>query len=45
LITFSEWCKEYASKYPNTTKLQKEIDQFMEEFDKKQEEVFNPLSG
>lgn len=35
----SEWCKEYASNYPNPKKLQKEIDEFMEQFDKKQEEV------
>ncbi|CAB4021112.1 ribosomal RNA-processing 7 homolog A-like, partial [Paramuricea clavata] len=34
----NKWCKEYASNYPNATKLQKEIDQFMEEFDKKKEE-------
>ena len=36
---FPEWCKEYASNYPNSTKLQREIDKFMEEFDEKQEEV------
>ena len=28
---FPEWCKEYASNYPNSTKLQREIDKFMEE--------------
>lgn len=37
----SEWCKEYASNYPNPKKLQKEIDEFMEQFDKKQEEVLS----
>ncbi|XP_028395115.1 ribosomal RNA-processing protein 7 homolog A-like [Dendronephthya gigantea] len=34
----NKWCKEYASNYPNATKLQKEIDEFMKEFDKNQEE-------
>ena len=34
----SKWCKEYARNYPNPTKLQKEIDEFMDEFDKRQEE-------
>ena len=38
-IMLSEWCKEYASNYPNPTKLQKEINEFMDKFDKKQEEV------
>jgi hypothetical protein len=38
-IMLSEWCKEYASNYPNPTKLHKEINEFMDKFDKKQEEV------
>ena len=34
-----EWCKNYGSRYPNPQKLQKEVDFFMENFDKEREKV------
>ena len=39
LFVISEWCAEYRQNRPDVKKMQSEIDQFMQEYDKKVEEV------
>lgn len=39
-VTFSEWCKEYNESIDiNVGEMQREVDQYMEEYDEKVKEV------
>ena len=43
LLYIAEWTQEYHKQYPDSTKLQAEVDEFMAKFDEKKDQVRNIL--